>query len=558
MNLSTLIAERVAGGLQRKSITTASRWAEKYRVMGPPFPGLWKFDHHPWLLEMHDAEEDLLIGQKAAQMGYTEWAMNTAFFSMDVHGYDVLYILPSSDDASDFSSGRFDPALELSPHLGTFFSDVNNVKLKRAGTSVLYVRGSRSRSKLKSIPTPVIIYDEVDEMDQTNIALSEERQSGQLEGAAKILRLSTPTLEDFGINRDYKLSTQEHFMFKCPCCNRLTELTFPECLVITAETLTDPKIDESFYQCKECKGTLYHEDKINFLKHKNKGGTAHFVPTNTQARGRGFHINQMYSMAIGGKPDRMALAFLKSKTDPTYEQEFFNSKLAKCHAVEGAKVLDRHLTACTGRYQKGPTARNRIVTMGIDVGAVLHFVIKEWDVGQPFRGLGINDVSKPRIIFEGKSSGAANDFDEAIDLFNAYGVNGCVVDAEPERRAALQFAQKLWGRVLLCDYLFSQTGKEAIVNEDECIVKVNRTAWLDLTLGRYKTGTTQIPVDTSLEFKTHIKEPVRIYKEDKYGNHYGVYENVKADHFAHADNYSEIALPLAASISSNQDIHGLY
>lgn len=163
--LTELIAEQVASGLKRKSVTSCSRWAETYREMGTPFPGPWRFDHHPWLLEMHDAEEDLLIGQKAAQMGYTEWAMNTAFFSMDIFGYDVLYILPSSDDASDFSSGRFDPALELSPHLRNFFADVNNVGLKRAGNNILYVRGSRSRSKLKSVPTPVMIYDEVDEMD---------------------------------------------------------------------------------------------------------------------------------------------------------------------------------------------------------------------------------------------------------------------------------------------------------------------------------------------------------------------------------------------------------
>jgi len=556
--LAELIATQIAGGLMRASVTSCSRWAEQYRVMGPPFPGKWTFDHHPWLLEMHDSESNLIIGQKAAQMGYTEWAMNTAFFSLDVMDYDVLYILPSSDDASDFSSGRFDPALELSPHLAGMFSNVNNVKLKRAGTNVLYVRGSRSRSKLKSIPTPVIIYDEVDEMDQTNIALSEERQSGQTDEAARILRLSTPTLEDYGINKDYKLTTQEHYMFKCPCCSRRTEFIFPECLKITAETLTDPRINESHYKCKECSGRIDHRDKINFLKHRDRGGTAHFVSETSEALGQGFHINQMYSMAIGGRPDRFALAYLKSLTDPTYEQEFWNSKLALTHAVEGAKVTDKNLADCTGQYQKGPVLRTKIVTMGIDVGAVLHFVIKEWTVGERIKGLKINDISTARIIYEGTSSGAANDFNEAIELFGQYGCNSCIVDAEPERRAALQFAQKLWGRVLLCDYLFSQTGKEATVDEDECTVKVNRTAWLDLTLGRYKTGTIQIPIDTSLAFKAQIREPVRIFQEDKFGQRYGVYKNVKADHFAHADNYAEIALPLAISIATTQDIHGLY
>ena len=92
---------------------------------------------------MHDAEERKIVGQKAAQMGYTEWAMNMTFFHMDVKGQDVLYVLPSSDDASDFSAARFDPALEDSEHLRNLFSNVNNVGLKRAGHSTLYVRGSK-------------------------------------------------------------------------------------------------------------------------------------------------------------------------------------------------------------------------------------------------------------------------------------------------------------------------------------------------------------------------------------------------------------------------------
>jgi hypothetical protein len=508
---------------------------------------------------MHDADEDLQIGQKAAQMGYTEWGMNVTFFSMDVLGWSVLYILPSADDASDFSSGRFDPALELSPHLANFFSGADNVALKRAGTTTLYVRGSRSRSKLKSIPTPLIVYDEVDEMDQTNIALSEERQSGQQH--TKTLKLSTPTLEDFGINKDYKLSSQDHFMFKCPSCSRYIELTFPECINITAESLTDPRIQESYYKCNLCDAKLHHEDKINFLRHKFRGGNAHFVHTNSQSVGRGFHINQMYSMAKAGKPERFARAYLLSLTDPTYEQEFFNSKLAKCHAVEGAKVTDQHLAACTGRYKKGvPSNVNTILTMGIDVGAVLHIVIKEWffEEDRHFPGLAINDIATCRIVYEGTSSGKVNDFDEALELFRQYACVACVVDAEPERRAALQFAQKLWGRVLLCDYMFSQSGKEATVNEEERTIKVNRTAWMDMALGRYKNQTTQIPIDTSLQFKAQIKEPVRIYKEDKWGGKYGVYENVNADHYAHADTYAEIALGLAVSIASNQDIHGMY
>src|SRR5690606_21802674 len=239
-DLGALLFRGIAEGLRRKTAVRASRWAELYRVMGPPVPGPFGYKYHPCLYEMHDAWEthDTIVGQKAAQMGYTEWAMNMAFYSMDIRGLDVLYVLPTASDASDFSSGRFDPALENSQYLRDFFKDVNNVGMKRAGTTTLYVRGSHSRSKLKSIPTGVIMFDELDEMPRNTVALAKERQSGQFETLT--LFLSTPTIEDFGINFQFKLSTQEYYHFKCPGCGRLITLNEEESLVVVGESLTDP------------------------------------------------------------------------------------------------------------------------------------------------------------------------------------------------------------------------------------------------------------------------------------------------------------------------------
>lgn len=550
-------ARAIASGLKRKGITRASKWAESYRVMGNPYPGLWTFNRHPWLLEMHDAPDRKIVGQKAAQMGYTEWAMNMAFFYMDVKGQDVLYVLPTSDDASDFSAARFDPALELSSHLRGFFANVNNVGLKRAGNSILYVRGSHSRSKLKSIPAPVMIWDEVDEMPAASLSLGEERQSGQDD--YRTLMLSTPSIEDKGINAEFKLSTQDHYFFKCPSCSRYTELIYPDCLVITAEDLTDPALKESHLICKECKNVLPHDDKPDYLKHKLRGGTGQFVSSHEGRETRGFHVSQLYSTTQKCSPPMIAEAALKARYDQSRAQELYNSKLGLCYAAEGSKVTDTQIDACIEDYIKGVSrATNTWVTMGIDVGAVLHITIKEWThVGAWQPGLSINDQYKPSLLLEIESTGSPDDFDEAYHLFHQYGTHACVVDAEPERRAAMQFAQRIWGRVYLCDYLSSQAGREMIQNEEEVTLKANRTAWLDLSLGRYKGGLISLPKDISHTFRKHIREPTRVLKEDKWGNPYATYENANADHFAHSDVYSEIALPLAVSLGTNQTISDL-
>ena len=117
--------------------------------------------------------------------------------------------LPSSGVyfATDFSTSRFDPALELSPHLNNLFSDVKNVGHKRAGSANLFVRGSRSESQLRSIPAGVLIFDEVDVMVQRNIILALERASGQVHKL--FMFLSTPTIDNFGINDCFSLVLAE-------------------------------------------------------------------------------------------------------------------------------------------------------------------------------------------------------------------------------------------------------------------------------------------------------------------------------------------------------------
>lgn len=547
LDLKKLIMEKVSSGLKRASLHKCSQWAETYRMMAKPFPGPWRFKHHPWLLEMHDSKAEENVGQKAAQMGFTEWALNTTFFKIDVEGVDCLYVLPSDGDASDFSAGRFDPALESSTHLRGLFSDVRNVGHKRAGQNNLYVRGSRSRSQLKSIPCGFLVFDEVDEMVQKNIPLAMERASGQL--SRQILKISTPTREGFGINLAYQDSTQEHFFFICPHCGKLTELLFPDCLVITAEWVTDQKIKESYLKCKECGQKLDHTTKSEWLS------TGRFVPAYADRDIRGFTVSQLYSSADAGTPKSLAIAALKAQRDPTDATEFFNSKLGQPYSVEGARVDDTDFIKCTGDYRKG-VGRYKPVTMGVDVGKYLHIEIDEWVLAKNHTpGLDINDEATCRLIYEG----TCEKFEDLDKLWQQYGVFGCVVDRHPETRAAYQFATRFWGRVLLCMYGRGLYGKQVqLGSKEERTITVDRTSWLDLSLGRFKNRTIALPIDLSEDYRRHVKEPERRYEKDSDGNPVGRYVNINDDHFAHARNYSEIALPLAVSLGRNQDITQVY
>lgn len=545
-NLEVVLRERISGGLKRKTVNSCGTWAESYRVMGQPFPGPWKFDHHPWLREMHDCEAESIAGQKAAQMGYTECALNKAFKAIDIDGISVLYILPAAKpDASDFSNSRFDPALEMSPHLENLFTSVKNIGHKRAGNANLYIRGSRSRSQLKSIPVGLIIADELDEMDQANVSLAEERSSGQLQ--KQDFKISTPTIDNFGINAYYRQSTQDHYYFRCPSCGKQTELIYPECLVITAEDITDKRLRDSHIICKECKNKLPSD-----LEGKRKlFAKAKWVSTYTDRHIRGFYINQMYSMTV--RPWELAAKFINAQNNPADEQEFYNSKLGIPHIVEGARITDVQIEACMGGHKMFESSPGGLITMGVDVGKWLHYEIDQWFTDS--KGSDIHLSSTCKII----KSGKVLDFEELDGLMAQFGIHFAVIDAHPEKRKALEFAQRFWGRVRLCFYGRGIASK--VINlhaEEEHTMTVDRTTWLDTSLGRFKSKKILLPINISVEFKNHIKALVRVYQKDKDGNPIGKYvKGNDDDHFAHARNYAELALQLGSGIGTSQNIGGV-
>lgn len=541
-NLESKFMSTIINGLRRKSVNRCSKWAESYRVMGPPAPGPYRFAHTPWTKGMHDSEATLNVGQKSAQAGYSETVLNRTFYKIDIEKIDCLYVLPSkTPDASDFSAARFDPALELSEHLTGIFSDVKNVGHKRAGTTNLYIRGSNARGGLKSVPVGFLVLDEFDEMTQENIPLAWERLSGQF--SKQIWEISTPTAPNMGINKEFLKTTQEHFFFKCPSCSRHIELC-QDNLKITGDQLDDPGLRDSHLFCLECNAVLPHAGKREFL------ATGDWQPTaeNPEPDARGFYINQMYSATIS--PYEMAKAYLLALIDPYAEQEYFNSKMGLPHVVDGAELTDKHFAALRAVHGKNDPIPQGFLTMGVDVGKRLHYEIDLWNIDQWGRDL--NVITNCQLVAEGSVS----DFSELDGLMKQYRILMCVIDANPEVRKAFEFSQRFPGFVKLCYYSEGVVAKnieiQNVVGDDR--IHVDRTNWIDTALSRFYNNRIAIPRDLSVEYKMHLKNIKRIYKKDKTGNQVARYVNAGPDHFAHARTYAELALPLAAAKVHNRDI----
>lgn len=485
---------------------------------------------------------------KSAQMGVTEVGINRALWTVDVRKKDVLYVLPTQINAGDFSQARFAVALELSPELAKIFTSTNKVNLKQAGNTNLYIRGSRGDSNLKSIPVGVMFLDELDEMDQRQIWLALERLSGHVE--KEVWAISTPTIPDYGIHKLYQTTTQEHFVFKCPCCSRQTELVWPDCFQLAGESVYDVRCAESFLKCKECGGKLEHKDKPEYLG----TGTWQVTDHNANPEMRGFYINQMYSYTIN--PGELAVAYHRGLGDEAADQEFNNSKLGLPKLAESARVSETDIAEAIRDYQRNIPLKPRdqkIITLGVDQGKWNYYTVCEWDVDR--WGNDINESSTPKVLEMGKFK--EEDWDVLYDLMPHWKVLACVLDADPQINEARRFARKFWGYVWLCRYRKVPTAKEIVIHDSDSgapIATVDRTNWASAALGRFRRKKVMLPRDTPEEYKDHLKNLVKCYQRDDDGDMVATFVKTGPDHFAHSLIYSEIALPFAATIKTGQNI----
>lgn len=537
MSLATDMAERFRAKLVRSSLVTPSRWACEYRMMQGDYTGPWKFDRHPWLREMHDQKNEFAVGQKAAQMGYSETMLNVAFYALDILKRNVLYILPNQrPDAADFTTRAFNPAIDMSPHIKQMFTGTNNVGHKLVGNANLFIRGSNARSGLKSVPASVLIYDEFDEMDQANVKLAEERSSGQ--EFRLNWKVSTPTIPGRGINTYYLRSTQENFFFPCPACSRQIRLKFPESMVITCDDPDDPRIKETHLICYECKARLEHKDKPRFLK------DGKWVAQNPGRLFRGFQVNQMYSPVL--EPYKLAIMYLESKRDPAAEQEFFNSKMGMPHVIDGAQITEDCFDPLIKGYQMVEAHRpGSVITMGVDVGNVCHVEICQWDLSNA-NPIDINAKARCKVIWAGEVP-KDNNLAELSNMMIAYNVNFCVIDAMPETQLVTQFANEWYGRVRICRYNHFATARSVFAGDKDIQVSVNRTAWLDQSIGRFRNRSIILPSNLPRDYTKHIMALIRKPEKDSQGNLVYRYVNQDDahDHYAHARTYAEIALIFA-------------
>ncbi len=477
-------------------------WVKGVILDGRPFT----FDRHEYLIEpFHDDHPDV-VEMKAAQLGLTSKAMLKALYGARYKGYKgILCLFPSRSDVLDFSKGRISPLIEDNPDLiGQWVKETDAAGIKRVWNTFLYLRGMQSRVGLKSIPVDLVIFDELDEAPQNMIDMAMERM-GHSE-FRETLKLSNPTLPDYGIDKAFQETDQRYWHLKCPACGYYTclEETFPDCLLET-----DGRVIRA---CMRCSSKLNPSLGEWIAKH----------PSITDKRG--YHYSQLFSHFVDPGD------ILHQYRTTNNLADFYNLKIGIPYVEAENRLTVQEVLALCGSEGIGSQDNDLYGTysMGVDQGKDLHVVIGKRKSNDPCQIIHL---------------GIYRDWEELDPLMRNFNVSRCGVDALPEIRNARDFATRFPGKVYLNYYNEHQKGNYAW-NEKELIVTCNRTESLDASHHAISIRSVVLPRENEIVrlFANHLHNVAKKLEEDEEsGSKRYVYVKLGPDHFRHAFNYQQIA-----------------
>lgn len=435
-------------------------------------------------------------------------------------GINIIYTFPTANDVNDFSATRFRQMVQSSEMLVNLMGGkrgVDAVQRKKIGNSFVVFRGTQKESQAISQPADLIVNDELDFSSPNIIDLFDSRLTKS--DLKWWWKFSTPTIPNFGIDAEYKLSNQMRWLVRCPACSKEQEIKYPE--NVKVKKIGGKRL--AYWGCRRCDREL---DRTH----------GWWVPRRPSRDYHGYYIPPTICSWI------QPLDIEDSRKRYRTEKQFQNFALGRAYAT-GEDVVTRELLL--SRVERGRSYNpilDRMVFMGVDQGDVLHYTISRANANRR----------------ETLEVGTKNSFQEIAALMNDWGVDLCVMDALPNKKSAQEFARAFYGRVLLSFYkeFDEEEDVKPMKNMKEAIL-VDRTNSLDASAASWRTGESVIVLDT---FKYPMnppwlddpssKEPfiqqmgalVRDEIENpKSGKMRAVWVATAPDHYRHADNYNYIA-----------------
>lgn len=517
-------------------ITSLLDWASRHRRIDGNAFSLERF--RP-LKQIYADEHTHICVMKPAQRGVSEYAVNRAFFALELgasfwntqkDGLNVAYIFPTQAALSDFSKERISGLKQESEHLRALLSadEFSGVQFKKIGNSYLYLRGAWAESALLSFPADVLILDEYDRMDERARSLARRRLNAS--ALRHELNISTPTIPGKGIHQQYAQSDRHEYRQQCQSCGEWHTYDFHRDVTVDGADwdlwkALDPALIRQAtveLRCPNCKSVVSEEDRVR------EGIWVAQSPKITSLRG--YHVPALpFPMT-----DLTRLAVAAVSTDPTEQTEFWRSDLGIPYDASGSRITAGMLAVLSSALPGGElpsVGAWRNVTMGVDVGARFHYRISGTQDG------------RRRV----RAMGTVAKYGDLTKLMQRFNVRRCVIDALPELHGTREWARQFKGRVLRAYYPSGAAAAEQMFrvgkDDDDPTIHINRTMAMDSVYSVVADHDEDWPgvITRNAGIIAEMTAPVRVVTKDNRGQEFATWEHTLPDHFYHATVYDRIA-----------------
>ncbi|HUU56030.1 MAG TPA: terminase gpA endonuclease subunit [bacterium] len=517
--------------------------------------GPFRFDGHEYLRAIYGCTNRRIVVEKSAQCGISTWLIARSFWLAKEFALRVLYVFPAKAQLSTFVADRVDRALDDSPAIKAALRHQDGellakrrdqVGLKHLGRGAIVFVGSKTVLDVLAMPIDDVIIDELDFCVGEHLGKVERRLGhSDFKGMQKV---STPTLDEMGINAEYLASDRRVWTVACAKCGEEQELRFFGGVydldgrdvrdARACELLASPDVT-GWQSLADALGRDVHVYCRKCGKPMNRLTPGYWLAQQPGRETAGFKISKL--MSATNAVAELVWTYHRGRGNQTALQDFYNFDLGEPYTPKGARIDPAMLDRCRLEGYLMPSVSDAACTAGVDVGAKLHVRISELT----------GDAAAGATVRKAVYIGELDTFDEVAALMARYSIRAMVVDHLPETRATEDFAARFPGRVFLAEYDTHPRGagwlKEGPDWPGSRIIKLDRTASLDESGQDILERRDLLPENARAipEYYDHMSAPVRVLEDAADGNKRAVYrEGGKPDHYRHAVNYDRAAMEI--------------
>ena len=487
---------------------------------------------------MRDVARNLAV-MKGAQARITTLFMLRAIHALRYRKYPQgsIYYFPNKIAVENFSKTRMGPIIADNPCIKKHLRNTNSVNIKRVGDAFLRLLGASSTTDIQGKKDSTSVRSEpadeaiLDEFDLFNDAIADMIPDRLLNSELKLMvKLGTPTIPDFGIDKAFGESDQKMRMIKCRACNAYTCITeeFPNSISYKKETSHEK--NQPYFCCIKCNKEIFVIDGVYVAKFPDRYDKKY--PTEGVS---GYHVSHFITPHC--ELPMVMSRYEEAMIDSTKMGTFYNSMLGLAYIAIEDRLRQQDVFNCCGDDQM--KTRSEVGTaMAADIMKTNRVLIaeKKKDGGA-------------KIIYMARVSG----FDALYDLVGQFNVRSAAVCLRPYEESFRKFQVRCSKRdpkvtVYGVEYPGSDKQRNLLKTDEKSgIYTLARTEAMDGSQAWIRSGKLEIPrkceevlifakecTNTAKTLETNEKTGDRVYRYRPVGD--------KQEHYRHCVNYLKLAL----------------